>query len=634
MSAILGRIEYSDQLPDRCQFDHAFRELADYGPDGSATAYGDSHAFALRYFRIKPGEVVESTLMRDGRIFVADAVLDARAQLLSELGLPMAEAEGLSDADLIWRAYLKWGQACPTHLFGDFAFAVYTPDRQELFLARDHIGKRPLYWTRGDQSFAFSSDIAALLAFEDTDLSIDPKTLLRHMERGSRPQSKTLFRDVCFVNPGCSLVVGPEGQRETRWWDPHLIKTTHGRSAQHCVEALARLLQEVMQDHVATDRPLGTHLSGGIDSGTITALSAQILNSKGRSLVAAYSWAPAFSEAFPDQGEVDERHNITRICDTAGVRARFGTTDYQTLEAFHQRAFEKEGLADLSEEPGILQQAAQEGVRVMLSGWGGDEAFSTIATDYLPYCLKRFRFVEAYRVLKYMCGGRRNPKILLPVLYYYGVLPFLPDGLDRRLMHKRLSDLSTSFINPMFRASDPDLQSWCDRYLVRGSNPKTFLAQLHLFGHLAARADTWASWSSGHGIQYRYPLLDRRIMEFMLAVPNKFLFVDGVPRYLARQATKDLLPPNLMKYDTVNEQLRWKLRFDYWKALVASEKDGAFDAESTWLDMPALREAIRACPETPKKNGSLAFRQLSLSIRIWYLERRYRARPAPDDTPG
>ena len=114
-------------------------------------------------------------------------------------------------------------------------------------------------------------------------------------------------------------------------------------------------------------------------------------------------------------------------------------------------------------------------------------------------------------------------------------------------------------------------------------------------------------------------------MEFILSVPNEFLFADGKSRFLARHATKDVLPENLLKYDTANEALRLKLRLDYWRALMEYERDGMFAGDSRWLDMPKVRDTIKKSPDRFSRDDMLQFRRLSLSIRIWYLEQRNRS---------
>ena len=261
MSAILGRIEYGSQALDKSKFDRAFKALSDYGPDGKVTVHGQNYAFGLQYFGVRSGQSDSIELQRNGCTLVADAILDARQDLLDKLGLPPATEGGPSDLELIRSAFLKWGHSSPNQLFGDLAFAVFDPESRELFLARDHIGKRPLYWARGSDSFTFSTDISALIEFDDINREIDQKTLLRFMVReGTWPQPKTLLKGINFVDPGCYMTVSRSEQKQTRWWNPHDIKTVHGRSTQDCVHELAELLDTVIEDNIATDLPFGRAL--------------------------------------------------------------------------------------------------------------------------------------------------------------------------------------------------------------------------------------------------------------------------------------------------------------------------------------------------------------------------------------
>lgn len=631
MSAILGRIAFDGRPVSASAFGRAAEVLAPYGPDGGGRLVRGNTGFAQAQLNLARLDLARLDLARnrpsgnqplvEGPLtLVADAVLDDRAGLADALGLPGDAAREMSDGALILRAWRRWGEDALPRLVGDFAFAIWDDDRRHLFLARDHVGTRPLYWTRRGAEVLFATDLRALVSFDEFDWRLDEAMVARYLDAASRPLPKTLLAGVGHVGPGHHLTLTTGAEIETRWWDPR-GRPLRRIDPDEAARQLNALIAQAVACRIDTDAPVGSHLSGGIDSTAVTVLAARALRDRGTGLTAAYCWAPALSAADPDMGEWDERRIVGAFARSEGITLRYGDASAAQFLDYLRRPLELEGTADLAEELPVIEKARADGIRVLLSGWGGDEAVTAHGSGYISYLLSEGRPVAALRAARAL-GGSRRPSSILPLLWSEGIVPFLPD---------RLFDLFTPYAQmaPHRGFMSRDLAA---RFPPPGRDirplraPRDFAAGLLLRGHLAARMETWAAWAAPAGLQYRYPLLDRRLLDFVLTLPPEIQHGPGRGRHLMRKALKGTLPRRLGKSDPANQRLRARVRGECWQGLAArppSEK-----AASAWLDLAALANHLLQ-PPADDGGAAIAFSEICSAMRVAHLAVRWR--PAPEE---
>lgn len=592
MSAIIGRIEFGDRPISETSFEVAAARIDHYGQ--TTGRLGDELAMlAARVLPVANDRPADTGTAEQGRFsIVADVILDNRNDLCAALAIEPAEARETTDTKLILLSFLKWGEDCVYQLEGDFAFAVWDRTERVLFLARDHIGARPLYWRRYQGSLVFSSDIRALRGFDDLDWSIDTDIVAAYLKNASRPLPKPFFRDLFTVPPGETVTFDHAHSKSVTWWNPRALDTVRLGSEEEYVAQYRALTERAIAAAVATDFPVGAHFSGGFDSTTVTVLAQQALRDQDRSLRAAYPWSPAISEAHPDMGPGDERRRISRIAEKHGFDCHFGTGEIPDAAAYFDRHLELDGTADLIDEYPVLQKAGQDGIRVMLSGWGGDEAFSSHGFGYLAWLLRNLRLGQAFDVTRRYAGGLRNPKGMAKAIWDQGIRPMLPDRIYAHVSPYPDYFPRHGFANPDFLAqAEPDKYTNHPEARWR-PDPIAYARDMIARGHLSARTETWAAWSAPHGFQYRYPLLNRRLLEFILGLPPDILQGNGRSRYLLRRAFDDILPRSLTKSDPANERLRTTFRETAYASLAEQASAGAFDAPCPWLDLPALKTRL------------------------------------------
>ncbi|EPC03540.1 hypothetical protein L861_18565 [Litchfieldella anticariensis FP35 = DSM 16096] len=625
MSAILGRIHFSGDPVDPHGFQAAMTALSTYGREGSDVWIDGPVALGYQHLVISPESAHEAQpLALDGLAIVADAIIDNREQLLDQLLLNSNGRAAIPDSQIILHAYRRWGRECVSRLEGDFAFAIWDTRHQALFCARDHIGSRPLFFYHGDDRFLFSTDIRGLLAFSDISFTIDEYRVASFLIWPLDANENSFFQHIRHVRPGHYLHACRGRLEQQPHWHPQEVASIRYRHREEYSEHFRELLEAAVADRLRTRFPVGSHISGGLDSTGVTILANRLLRAESRELDMSYTWAPPVSERYPlSNSPRDERRIIADICQREDIACHYGTATGRDFHDFLARDIAVEGSTDLFEELPVMAHAGQRGIRVILSGWGGDESATFSTRGYPAYLLKRGQWLTLFDVTRISAGGLRHVMRMARFLWQSALLPLMPDAVYDRFTPFLRTDRLEQFIRPDFIDRFP--QVWSQRGLAwrEYADPMKIQAILLQNGHLASRMTTWANWSAPQGLIYRYPLTDIRLLRFTMGLPPDLLWHNGVARYLYRNALRDILPRNLGKQDISNEQKRMDMRLECWRLLADEAKNGQFRQYCDWLDTPSLHARIMDVPEHVSSHNLLKFIPLPSTLQTWHLWRRY-----------
>ncbi len=637
MGFILGRVALGDRAAgaqiDRAVFARAFEALR---PGRVARSDMQVVPDAGYGYHAQTGidqsgaETLEQPLRLGALTVLADARLYNRADLARALGVKA----DLADIGLIALAYQRWGADCLAHMNGDFAFAIHDTAAGEVFLARDHIGVRPLYWTERKGTLIFATLLQGLVGFDDLDWPANEERIARFLRNPHDFRTESFLQDVEIVGPGHWVRISAQGVTRQRWWDPAAVPRHDQITAQEAHEELRALTRAAVAARLpaaaaaASDAPapVGVHFSGGVDSTLMLILAQEALAARGTRLTAAYAWCPPLGPEAPDMGPRDERHLLTARCDALGVPLRYGAADGTALDALARMPMELQGMADLFDEVPVLQQIAADGVEVVLSGWGGDEGLSTHGLGHFAWLARRGQLRPVLRAARRMSGGLRHPLRIARFLMSQAVAPSLPDWVNRRFRY--FDEIYPESIYPSapMRARIDALPPMPMARLVPDAD--RFMHVAFLNGHLGERMASWAAWSAPLGFEYRYPLTDRALLDFLLGLPREIRFGTGMSRFLMGQLFGDILPRGVTKADLANQRKRAE-SFRTWRQMMIRDLEaGRFDADCPWLDMPALRAAIRT--PIPEDVGALTL-QIGYqfeALRIYEMWRRHQARQA------
>ena len=320
-----------------------------------------------------------------GLVVAADARLDDRDALCDALGVPFPERAGLADAELILRAFMRWGRDCPHHLLGDYAFAVRDRRRRTLFCARDHVGARPFYYALTTRRFVFASAVEAVLAAPDVSDALDERVVATHLTvEALRSGARTFFAAVRKLPPGHTLTVeagrpedgsGGPRVRVEQYWHPERTPAARPASDDVYAEQLLDLYTQAVRDRLHGG-PVGVHLSGGLDSSSVAVLAAREMRRRGHPPPLAFTWLPEPGARPPKPEHAREYALVDAVCAQEGLQTCYGApTPDDVLDVLRLDGTLPGVQVHLNEEI-VQRHAAARGVRVLLSGWGGDQCVS------------------------------------------------------------------------------------------------------------------------------------------------------------------------------------------------------------------------------------------------------------------
>jgi asparagine synthase (glutamine-hydrolysing) len=297
-----------------------------------------------------------------------------------------------SDTEVLLALYVRDGAACLDRLHGIFAFAIWDSVEKRLFLARDHLGVKPLYYAILDQGFLFASEIKALTLCGDLPREIDPAALADHLGFLWTAGEATILRAVRKLRPGCTLTVDTAGVRQRRYYRTPLP----GAKSPGSADDLRDLIDSVVAEQMVADVEVGALLSGGVDSSAILAAMCRAADpSKIITFCAAVARSGSASDNFGD----DQRHAV-EVARALGVRLIEVPTEADLIDQLPAMMWQlDEPTADFAalQTLALARAAKEAGIKVLLSGVGGDDLFAGYS---------RHRAAMIYDLLSRVPGGR------------------------------------------------------------------------------------------------------------------------------------------------------------------------------------------------------------------------------------
>ncbi|OGO34140.1 MAG: hypothetical protein A2Z16_06075 [Chloroflexi bacterium RBG_16_54_18] len=545
MSAICGIFQLSGEPLPPHVLDPTITALLNYGLDGSSTWLSGEVALGHLMTHVTAESCVEVLPFEDSiaqLTITADARLDNREELISLLGINTAAKAETPDSQLILKAYQRWGNECPRYLLGDFAFAIWDQKNGSLFCARDVMGVKPLYYFRNHTHFCFSSDLATLHQTRFVYKKLNLAFVRTYLEYQDFYHSELTFHEDIFrLPPAHRIKISRSGFQSSAYWVPGESREVRYQHEDEYIDHLRELVQSAVECRLRSAFPVGSHLTGGLDSSSVAVLAARKLREEGKTLD-VFSWAPP-----PKPGDyplVDERAILEDICAKEKIVLHYTTVSLDDLLINRTADITSQRIKTNLFERAVARNAGSLGMRVLLSGWGGDEIPAFNGRGYFAELFIRLHWAtmmqELYARARLhewnMWEGFRNSVIL----------PIIPDAVLSLLRPK---SWQSDKRKPLPACLQPDFAAKLS--LVRPAQKEKFRErpgvrrnQIHLLrnGHLVDRMESWAATGAASGIEYRYPLVDRRIIEFCLSVPAWLYFHNGWKRYMFRKAADGWLP--------------------------------------------------------------------------------------------
>lgn len=548
MSGIFGIVNRDGSIIDPVKFEIMCQAMAIWGPDGNKVWLEGCAGIGQARFINTPAAYYERLPYSDmaaGFIFTAAARLDNRNELLAACGIRKADAKAISDGELLRQTYRRWGEDCIKQVYGDWSFAAYHPVERKLFLARDHYGYTSLYYYADSRVLAFASSAKALLDLGLVPVQMDELYLAQVLV--SWPDyhgERTIYKPLKRLPPAHCLTVTPEKLAKRCYW--HMEETPELRlpRREDYVEAFKEVFTEAVKVRLqvpqlgmaGSEGKIGVSLSGGLDSGSVAVVAANLLQTENKRLLAytsvplvetgGYTGKRAFGDEFPlaratakQAGNIDlypiKAQTISPIQAIRNMLAIRNEPVHAAGNIFWMRA--------------IRETARDNGCRVLLNGHCGNASISWEGVVFSQPFLYQVSHLGWKQWLK------EKAKYYTPVSL-----------LQAYRSMRGKNEWHSSAINPHFAYR---LNLW--EQMLQAPNSHLLLKNAvfdkrwlmlkpgrSLIGALQAES------CAGSGLEVRDPTADVRVLTFTLSVPDH-IFIDpktGMNRWLIRKAMEGYLP--------------------------------------------------------------------------------------------
>lgn len=522
------------------------------GPDEEGFFLDGSVGFAHQRLTIIDTVSGSQPMESDGLTIVFNGEIYNYVELREELTQLGHTFRTKSDTEVILRMYQQFGESFVRRLNGMFAFLIYDRKRQTVLAARDHLGVKPLYFHIGENSILFASEIKALLQDPEVIAEPDGDSVRDYLIFQFVSGERTLFRGISKLLPGHFQLITLDdlSVRTTKYWEPSFqVDLVH--TEKYFLEQIRSLIEDSARIQMRSDVPLGTYLSGGLDSSIVTTLASRHCAQQ----------IKTFTGAFAEGPEFDESRYAKEVAEACNARSFFVTpSEMQFVDLLPRLIWH---MDEPAAGPGLFPQymmacAARKEVKVVMGGQGGDEVFGGYAryvVAYLEQALKGAIFETNEEKEHIVSLHSILPN--LPALKQYTPMmqSFWQDGafapMDRRYF--QLIDRSggtLEFFSEDFRA-EFDREAAFARFQKVFNHPDTKsyynkMTHFDMVASMPALLQVEDRVSMAASLESRVPLLDYRIVDLVTSMPAPLKFKGAEMKYALKKAIGDILPPRIL----------------------------------------------------------------------------------------
>jgi asparagine synthase (glutamine-hydrolysing) len=551
MCGIVGIINYSSPV-DTGLFTQMRDTMSHRGPDDNGIWSTRDLKVALGHLRLS---ILDPTpaghqprIEKNGRYVITyNGEVYNYLEIRAELQNKGYKFETGTDTEVILQAYIEYGAECVQQFNGMFAIAIYDTAKNKLFLVRDRLGIKPLYYYHDDNQFIFASEIKAILKGLPAKPELNVELIDSYMSFGYVPGENTLHKGIKRLLPGhCMTMDVQNGINIEQYWDLHFNEEAD-KGFEHYLKQSQYLLEDSINLRLRSDVPLGIFLSGGIDSSAVVGLLADKVKEPLKTFSIAYDFGQQF----------DETHYAQMV-------AKQFKTDHHEIKISPEQ-FKKfiPEFIHLMDEPVteaaaislfFVAKLAKEKVTVALSGEGSDEIFAGYDLYHYMQLLEKYRSVipGTLRTLfaaissKLLGGSHKVSKYLnlalLPLEQRYNGMSTYPEEQKLSLYKDAFKELIA------IHKSEKEVSYHRNLFSkVQGKDALNkmlyFDTKTWLVDDLLIKADRMSMATS---IELRVPFLDYRLVEFAASIPSKYKMFKGTGKYILKKMMEPILPKEII----------------------------------------------------------------------------------------
>lgn len=497
------------------------------------------------------------------------------------------------DTEVILAAYAQWGEQAVFKLDGMFAYAIYDRKKEKLILARDRIGKKPLYYYWDGFNFIFGSELKAIAKYPEFKKEINQEVLEKYLCYQYINEPDTIYKNTFKLPAAHYMIFDGKDIKIQKYWDLY-EKFNEGKKHQildyqECKKELKKTIYKSVEDRLVADVPVGTFLSGGIDSTLVTAVANDIVGGNVKTFTIGF--------------EEKERNEAVFANETAKYLKTEHTELYVTendmLDMIQDMCvYFDEPFADPSEIPTMLvSKLAKEKVTVALSGDGGDEFFCGYSMyDFVYHAQKLDSFAGVGNKILNNKLGR-------------GIKSKLPEEAVALLKNREettkvqlFADLPAKFVKRMLKKNNGQIK-YLRESEINVSNWQEKRMLLDMYTYLPEDVLTKADRASmKYSLEMRCPLLDTKVMECSFRIPHKYKYHSGSKKYILKDILYDYVPKEMMDRPKNGFGVplgKW-LR-TYLKEEIARVSEKSFIEKQGFFDYDVIQELIKKVEKSDKK---------------------------------
>ncbi len=477
----------------------------------------------------------------DRKIIAADVRLSNRNELLNII----AADNTINDTHIILKLWELLGADCLQKIAGDFAFIIFDKKTNELFCARDQFGIKPFFYTFSENEFIFASTINSILSSKTSKAKLNKEWIVKHISRIREANNKTCYQDVFRLMPAHAIRITKDEFKIFRYWFPPTEELELTISEDEIIQTLRHKLNAALDSCLDEKSRIGAELSGGIDSALLTGIAAKVFNKQ----LTCFTHALQNKNEFPFNDEIEFVNRHTQFLKSPQSTPVYAS-NRGVLNALQKEMLDHNTLFPIKFQTlshALYAEAEKKNIDVLISGYGGDE-FVSSATNciYSEFALKR-KWRSLFKILNdRKVGFLKNFKDFC-FLYFkerFSPLSQMSILLKGRVM-ATLALMKMSTNTRLIR-----LFNIKEKYALLHHN-YTFLScneesqnriSNNIFCH---RFESCYQTVLGYGIEYRYPLFNKDLIEYWMQIPSHFKMKDGIKRNLIRQAAIGSMPETI-----------------------------------------------------------------------------------------
>jgi len=556
---------------------------------------------------------------------VASGRLDNISELADKVELPK-KSENKTECleEIIALAYLKWGRSCPSHLLGDFVFAIWDKNEKRLFCARDHLGMKPFYYFCNNNRFSFSSSLDILLMFQNIPKKVNEERLVDYMLSVCLDNESTFYKHIFRLPPAHSITVSENNFEIDKYWEYSYSPLSYKKNSDY-EEAFREIFRDAVECRMHS-KDLAITLSGGLDSTSVACVAEKKIAKENDFPLQVYSGI------FNKYIQCDEQEYIKETLRQGSFRwNKMVVDETNPLESLFE-------IASVQKQPwyaphhfmywNLLSRMESNHVQLLLDGHDGD----TVISNDLWYFIE---LIEEKKLLSLLKETVLAHKALSRSIQKKILLKYFRKNINPLIYHLfRFKGTNSSNLPPQAHSNNALLEA-CSQSFLKRSNAKERLEfaaseeenspkqRFHHIKHAFHPIQPFALEVLGRSaenfsIEYRCPFWDKRLVEFCLSLPTNQKFQNGWPRSIQRRSMQGIIPKKIQwradKTDFTPD-MEPVLDLIYNKPLENSILGQCQKELSDWFDVKKLIDHHKSHPE--KKDPALSDVWKVLTVYAW-----------------